>query len=403
MCSENVMSPTARELLASDFHHRYANSHGDGMFNGNRYIEEVDRVSEALAKKLFGARYVDLHSPSGSIACKVPVLALTEDDDLVMELESRCGGFSNLQQLKSTASLIPNLRFSGLPYDFEELNVDGDAAAIQIKRESPRVVVLGATFFLFPHPVSEISDAAREVGATVVYDAAHVFGLVAGKRFQDPFGEGADVITGSTHKTLPGPQAGIVLVKKDKSIADKVTNTLHQSFTGAGHPNIRAVHALLFAEMIEYGERYADQIVRCSRALAEALHSKGFHVVGERKGFTRSHMVVINVSKMGGSYAAAKILDRANITGTPSGIPGVDKVLYGGKISGIRFGTEEAVRLGMTVPQMDEAAEFVRRALIKEEDPSRLARDIAEFREAYQKIHFSFDEGAQAYKYPSAR
>jgi glycine hydroxymethyltransferase len=85
--------------------------------------------------------------------------------------------------------------------------------------------VLGATFFLFPHPVRQISEAANEVGATVIYDGAHVFGLIAGKRFQDPFGEGADVVTGSTHKTLPGPQGGIVLVKKDRKISEKITNT----------------------------------------------------------------------------------------------------------------------------------------------------------------------------------
>ena len=389
--------------MASDLHHRYANSHGDGIFIGNKYIEEIDQISTDLAKQLFGAKYVELHATSGSMACKTPVLALTEENDLVFELEPKCGGFSTILQLRSTPSIIPNLRFTGLPYDYKTLNIDGDAAVRQIRRESPRVVVLGATFFLFPQPVREISAAAKEAGATVIYDAAHVFGLVAGKRFQDPFDEGADIITGSTHKTLPGPQSGVTLIKRDRKMADKVTATLHNSLTGPGHPNIRAAQAILFAEMLEFGEKYADRIIKCSKALAESLHRRGFVVVGEEQGFTRSHMVVINVAKMGGSYAVGKILDKSNITGTPSGIPGVDKVLYSGRISGIRFGTEEAVRIGMDVSEMDEAAEFVARALIKKEEPVRIGTDIAEFRKGYQKIHYCFDEGAPAYKYASAR
>ena len=403
MCSENVMSPSAREVLASDLHHRYANSHGDGIFIGNKYIEEIDQISTDLAKQLFGAKYVELHATSGSIACKAPVLALTEENDLVFELEPKCGGFSTILQLKSTPSIIPNLRFKGLPFDYKKLNIDGDAAVRQIRSESPRVVVLGATFFLFPQPVREISAAAKESGATVIYDAAHVFGLVAGKRFQDPFGEGADIITGSTHKTLPGPQSGVTLIKRDRKMADKITSTLHNSLTGPGHPNIRAAQAILFAEMLEFGEKYADRIIKCSKALAESLHRRGFVVVGEDQGFTKSHMVVINVAKMGGSYVVGKILDRANITGTPSGIPGVDRVLYSGKISGIRFGTEEAVRIGMDVSEMDQAAEFVARALIKKEEPARIGKDIAEFRRDYQKIHYCFDDGAPAYKFASAR
>lgn len=403
MCSENVLSPSARELLASDFHPRYANSHGDGLYIGNRYMEEVDAIAERLAKRLFGARYVELHSPSGSIACKTPIVALTQGDDLVLELEHKYGGYCASGQLRATPSLIPNLRLGGLPYDSERLNIDEDAAVRQIRRESPKLVVLGATFFLFPHPVRSVSEAAREVGATVVYDAAHVFGLVAGKTFQDPFAEGADVITGSTHKTLPGPQGGLVLTKKDKKIADRVTATLHNSLNGAGHPNIRAAQALLFAEMIEFGERYAEQILRCSKALAESLHRRGLDVVGEKQGFTKSHMVVINVSAMGGSYAAGKLLEKANIMGTPAGIPGVDTVLYGGRPSGIRFGTAEAVRLGMGESEMDQASEFILRALTRRDSESGVARDVAEFRKDFQRIHYSFDEGALAYKYSSAR
>ena len=405
MCSENVMSPTAREALASDFQHRYANSHGDGTFIGNKYIEEVDALANELAKELFGAEYVELHASSASLACKLPVVALTQNGDLVLELESKCGGFSSLTQLQLTPTLAPALRAEGLPFNFEEMNIDGDAAVKQIRNKSPKVVVLGATVFLFPHPVSQIVNAAKEAGCVVVYDGAQVFGLVAGKRFQQPFQEGAEIITGSTHKTLPGPQGGIVLLKHKGEMADKITKTLHGSLTGAGHPNLRAAQAVLFAEMIEFGRKYADEIIRTSKALAQALHERGFDVICEKKGFTESHMVVVNVAKMGGSHKVGEVLDKANITATKSGIPGIDKLdsLYSGPISGIRLGTEEAVRLGMGTSEMTEAADFLTRALIKHEDPSKVARDIANFRRNYQRIHYCFDEGAEAYKHCIAR
>jgi glycine hydroxymethyltransferase len=159
----------------------------------------------------------------------------------------------------------------------------------------------------------------------------------------------------------------------------------------------------MFAEMIEFGREYADQIIRSSKALAQALHERGFDVICEKKGITESHMVVVNVSKIGGSHKVGEILDRANIVATKSGIPGVDETLYSGPISGIRLGTQEAVRLGMGPSEMDEAADFLARVLIKKEDPARVAQEIAQFRRDYQKIHYCFDEGADAYKYCSAR
>ena len=117
-------------------------------------------------------------------------------------------------------------------------------------------------------------------------------------------------MTGSTHKTLPGPQGGISLFKKDGELAREVTAIQHGA-TGMGHPNLRAVQAVLFAEMLEFGERYAKQIIRNSQALAQSLAKRGFKVVGEKNGYTKSHMLVIDVSEFGGSYRAAGVLENA--------------------------------------------------------------------------------------------
>ena len=399
------MSPTVREMLSSDFQHRYANVHGSRVFIGNELMENVDELSIDVAKKLFGAAQVDLHSPSASIACKAPLVALTRENDIVMELEPKCGGFASLTQLQATPTLASGLHSEGLPFDFGEMNIDIDSAVKKIRAESPKIVVLGATVFLFPHPISEIAEAAKETGTIVIYDAAQVFGLVAGKKFQQPFAEGAEIITGSTHKTLPGPQGGIILIRDNPEFAEKISTALHESFIGVGHPSVRAAQAILFAEMTEFGEKYAEEVISSSKALAEALYDRGLDVICEKKGFTRSHMVVVNVSKLGGAHVAGKILDKANIEVTKSGIPGIDDLsggLYSGNISGIRLGTEEAVRLGMGPSEMNQVAEFVARALLKKVDPNKIAQDIAEFRKEYQKIHFSFDDGCDPYKYCSA-
>ena len=106
-----------------------------------------------------------------------------------------------------------------------------------------------------------------------------MFGLVAGKQFQRPFEEGAEIITGSTHKTLPGPQGGLILVKHDRKMAEKITAAQH-GVTGAGHPNLRAVQAVLFAEMLEFGQDYARQIIKNAKALAQALSQLSSVITG---------------------------------------------------------------------------------------------------------------------------
>jgi len=133
------MSPTARELLASDFQGRYANSHNDGTFIGNKYIEEVDGIATELAKRLFGVEYVELHSPSASIACRTPMLALAKDGDMILSLEPKDGGFPTIQHLQEMPAVVPSLRTGSLPFDPEQMNIDTDAAIRKIRKEKPRM------------------------------------------------------------------------------------------------------------------------------------------------------------------------------------------------------------------------------------------------------------------------
>jgi glycine hydroxymethyltransferase len=407
MPAENIMSPLARELMGTDFHTRYANLTcwlPSKHFVGNEYMEEVDRATVDLGKRLFNASFVETHIPSATLACETVILALTGQGDLVLELEPKFGGFDSTERLKRVKAIAPSLRTGGIPFECKEMNIDADASVKIVKKQKPKLIMLGGTILLFPQPVSDIVEAADEIGAIVSYDAAHVFGLVAGKQFQDPFGDGARIICGSTHKTLFGPQGGLILSKKYDGSEKEIQDVAHL-FIGGAHPNLFAVLGVVFAELIAYGEEYAKQTVKNTKALGEALYEKGFRVLCPEKGFTESHMVVVNVREMGGSHVVAQMLERANIIPESTGIPGVDKLkdnLYAaedGIISGLRLGGGENARLGMGPSEMKEIATFFERVLLKREDPSSVAEDVIEFKKGFNRIHYCFDDGADPFEY----
>ena len=403
MDAENIMSPLAREFMASDFHHRYPNYDGVSIYSGNRYMEEVESVTEGLAKKLFSAKFVELHAFSGTLACLATLLALTNPNDLVLELDKNNGGFSVLPRLQRTrAGNLALLRSSGLPFDASEMNIDGEAAVKTIKREKPKIVILGATLFLFPHPVRVIAEAAREVNALVAYDGSHVLGLVAGREFQDPLREGAFILMGSTHKTLPGPQSGLFLSKEKNQLTREITEVLHGSIISNHHHYLVPGLAATFAESMTFGQEYAGQVVKNSKALAQALYEKGFKVMCPDKGFTESHQVIVDVSAIGGGHATSEKLEKSNIIVTKSALPrDKTKSLYSGDISGLRFGTQEITRAGMEEREMDEIADFCARILLKKDNPSNTSKEIGDFCKKFQKIRYCFDAGsdADAYEY----
>lgn len=408
MCAENIMSPLARELMGTDFHTRYANLTcwlPFKEFVGNKYLEQVDNAANNLGKQLFDAKFICTHIPSAQLACETVVLALTGSGGLSVELEPQVGGFGSSQRICRCEAFGANLRAGGIPYDLKEMNLDTDAAIKEIRLHKPKHIMLGGTILMFPQPIREIVNAAREVSAQVSYDGAQVLGLIAGKQFQDPFKEGALVICGSTHKTFPGPQGGIILSREYGPSEKRMQQTAHDSLIAGAHPNLIAVLAVVFAELISYGEAYARQTIRNAKGLAEALYEEGFKVLCPEKGFTESHMAIFNVREMGGAHAAGELLEMANIITELSGIPGVDTLkenLYAaedGIISGLRVGGGENTRMGMGVSEMKEIASFIERVLIKKESPSSVREDVIAFKKGFDKIHYCFDEGTDPFEY----
>ncbi len=410
IASENVPSPAVREALMTDFGNRYAEGWpGERVYAGCAYMDRVELLCIDLMKLLFNAEFVDVRPISGVVANLVVYTAFTEPGDIMMALSIPAGGHISMgkKELGGTAGAVHDLVVEYLILDHKELNIDVDKTKKKLKKLTqggtpPKLVTFGGSVFPFPHPVGELADTFHEVGATVSYDAAHVAGLIAGGCFQDPLREGADTVTLSTHKTLFGPQHGAVL--SWERYADRIKRATFPGLVSNHHLHAVAGVAVACAEMLEFGKEYAQQVVKNAKALGQALHERGFSVLAEHKGFTESHVILVDITKYGDGGAIERELEKANIILNRNLLPWDIKAgrhfMHPG---GIRLGTSEVTRLGMKKDEMIEIAEFIKRVVIDREAPEKVGKEVKEFRRDYQKVHYCFENATEAYKYIKVR
>jgi len=408
IASENVTSYAVREALLSDFGHRYAEGWvGERVYAGCRYIDQVEQLAMDLMKDIFRVKHADVRPISGVVANLAVYAAFTQPGDVMMALPITKGGHISMgplygkkgTRIGGTAGAVHGLRVEYIAFNDEEFNIDVDRTVKRVEKYKPKLIMFGASEILFPQPVREIAEVAHSLGAHVNYDAAHVAGLVGAGRFQDPLREGADTMTMSTHKTLPGPQHGAVVTNDDEKF-ELIKQACFPGLLSNHHLSAVAALAVALAELKAFGEAYADQIIRNAKALAQALHDQGFKVLGEKRGFTESHQVMVEVADLGGGMWAEKTLEEANIIVNRNLLPWDIKM---GRSfidpGGIRLGTSEVTRLGMGEGDMEEVAKFFRRVLIDREDPKKVAKDVAEFRREFREIHYAFESAKEAYAY----
>tara|TARA_B100000315_G_C14576613_1_gene588216 strand:+ start:453 stop:1730 length:1278 start_codon:yes stop_codon:yes gene_type:complete len=394
IASENVTSPLVREVSASDFGHRYAEGNpGKRLYQGCKYIDEVENLAVKLAKELFNSDYVNLLPTSGTVANISAYFAFSNPGDTIMALSVPHGG--HISHAELSAAGVRGLKVKAFPFNEKSMNVDIELAINRIRSENPKIILFGASVFLFPHPVKELYDVANEVGATIMYDGAHVLGLIAGKQFQQPLKEGADIVTGSRHKSFPGPQGGIVLSKLEHR--NKIHKSVFPGIVSNHHLHHMAGLAVAIAEMLEFGEAYAKQIVKNSKALAASLSNFGFKVLCEDFGFTESHQILADVSKNGNGTHVAERLEKANIIINKNLLPW-DNIKNATNPTGIRLGTQELTRIGMKEGDMTEIADFFKRIVINGESTEKIKKDVVEFKINFNTVKYCFDEG-DAYKY----
>lgn len=287
---------------------------------------------------------------------------------------------------------LRDLNLTTYPWDEERMEPDVEAACKTIREVQPKVALFGQSVFLFPTPLEEMAAAAKEVGASVMYDGAHVLGLIAGGQFQDPLREGADLMTGSSHKTFPGPQGGFLLSSSDDpAFQRRLNNAMFPGVCSSYHLHHVAGKVMALAEFMEYGEAYAKDTVANAQAFAAALASEGFDVLAESRGYTASHQVLTRHGELdsGAGAKAAKRLEEAGIITNMNMLPGDTKAL---SPSGLRLGVQELTRVGFTPDDMQEVARCYARVLLAHEDPKDVRKDVHELKLNHQVVRYCFNE-----------
>lgn len=413
IASENITSPAVDEACNSDFSHRYAEGWvGQRVYAGCKYIDLIEDMCMELIKKYYNCIFADVRPVSGVVANLALYNAFTSrNNGKLMCLPIPKGGHISHApyQAKSgrliygTAGTVRGLDVQYLAFDEENMNLDPDASAKRIREFKPEMVLFGGSVFLFPHPVKELSEVAKEVGAHVGYDAAHVAGLIGSGYFQDPLREGADAMSISTHKTLPGPQHGTVISNREDLIKD-LKNAAFPALLSNHHLHNVAGLAITVAEMLEFGKEYHKKVIENAKAFGQALSERGFKVLCEHLGFTESHQIVVDIvdfeKTVGLGGDIERLLEEANIIINRNLLPWDirEKRSYLNP-SGLRLGTSEVTRLGMGKSEMIDIAEYFKKLIIDKKDPKKVKEEITEFKKDFQQIKYCFQSSNQAYKY----
>ena len=378
--SENAVSPAARKYLASDLAGRYtlpvsATLDGetvDNSYTGTRYTDQVEALANAAATRLFRARFATTRPLSGHIAALSALVPLLPPRSRLLAIAPEEGGYDGYAPGYIPAVFGYTVR--PLPADGPGHSVDAERAVATIRAERPQAVVLGQSFFLFPYPLREIAEAAHAHDALVFYDASHVLGLIAGGEFQDPLREGADVVFGSTHKSFPGPQGGVLFTDREDLFAQLDPALVWRVFDNA-HWNRIAGLAQTLLEMERCGREYAHTVVENAQHLGRALHDLDVPLVAEAQGFTRSHQLHLDRARLRerhglGVGALARRLEAQRLL--------ID--LVG------RLGTAEVTRLGLAPEDMPRLANLLVRAGLREE---KVAGEVLRWRRTYRTLRFA--------------
>jgi glycine hydroxymethyltransferase len=361
--SENRESDRLRSMFMTDLGGRYTAP--DRFYRGTKYTDELVAFTEDLACLAFKAKFADISPLSGHHANMAVLLSMTGRRDKVISVSPDDGGYPGITQLGLGKLLgLENIYY---PFDERRFNISTDDAIDLITKKGPRLLFFGSSFIPFPHPVREITKA---FSAPSVYDGSHVMGLIAGGEFQDPLREGCSLLIGSTHKSLPGPQGGIIL-SNDEEIFSRVHNAMFPGVVDNIHLDRIAALAVSLIEMLEFGKNYARAVVRNSRALARALAERGVTLKGQADGYTKSHQVLLGYGTPALKSLATR-LEKANIITDEGG----------------RLGTSELTRMGYGPDDMETVAELLSAIILRNKTTDSVKKDVKSFVRRFQKPMF---------------
>lgn len=379
----NVMNPRAEALLARGLGSRPSLGYpGDKYEMGLEAIERIEVIAAELAAEVFGAAFAEVRVASGAMANLYAFMCAAKPGEAVIVPAPEIGGHVT-HQAPGAAGLY-GLAIHHAPVDPERYSVDVDALRAQALKVRPKLISIGGSLNLEPHPIADIRGIADEVGALVLYDAAHMSGMIAGGAWQQPLAEGAHLMTMSTYKSLGGPPSGLVLTNEPR-LARRIEEIAFPGLTANFDAAKAAALAVTLLDWISFGPAYARCMADTSSCLAEALAEEGLDVFSTGRGHTQSHQFAIKAECWGGGQAASKRLRRANILACGIGLP-IEPVE--GDLNGLRLGTPEIVRRGMGPEHMRDLARLIFRAVQGNEEPEAVAHDVTAYRKQFNGYRF---------------
>ncbi len=381
----NVMNPAAEALLSSTLGTRPSlGLPGDKYETGLEAVERIEVLAADLARRVFRADHVELRLPSGAMANLVTFLAVGRPGAAMIAPPASVAGHVT-HHTPGAAGLI-GLVVHDAPVDADRYSIDVDATALLAREVRPVLITVGGSLNLRHHPVPALREIADEVGATLLFDAAHLSGPIAGGRWPNPLEQGAHVMTMSTYKSLAGPPAGLVATD-DTGLAERIVSVVFPGVTANFDVANTAALARTLVDWEAIGADYAAETIAAAAVLAAELEQLGVPVYRPDDGDvpTHSHAFAVDATELGGGDAAARRLRRANLLvssiGTPRGTAPGDAV---------RVGTNEAVRWGLTREHMPRLAELFAAAWSGRDDRlPELADEVSAFRAPFDQVCFT--------------
>ncbi len=387
IASENVMSHRARSQAGSDFAHRYAEGHpGERYYRGTSFIDEIENRLKYNLKILFECDHCEVRPISGTNANEAVFSRFVRPGDMVMANSTPAGGHISHHREGSLGKFTDNI--VDFPMTEDGYHIDVEKTIYLIEKVKPKILVVGKSLFLFPEPVQELSEVCRVHNVRIIYDGAHVLGLIAGKRFQDPLKDGAFLMTASTHKTFFGSQRGLILSNMKREYWRRIDKGAFPGSSSNHHLDTLAQMAICTYEMMEYGEQYAEETIKNAKALASALDRFGFDVEGKEFGYTESHQVAVNVKAFGGGERVSRKLEIHDIILNMNMLPH-EPLNAHDHPEGVRIGVGEMTRFGMGEDEMVRIAELIKECVIENKS---VKEEVNRFRSEYQEVKYSFDE-----------
>jgi glycine hydroxymethyltransferase len=374
IASENFVSPAVMEAMGTPFTNKYAEGYpGRRYYGGCEFADIVEQLAIDRARLLFGADHANVQSHSGAQANAAVYFTFLKPGDSFLGMNLSHGGHLTHGSPVNFSGML----YNALSYGVRSDNglIDYDALRDAARVASPRMIVAGASAYARTIDFEAFASIARETGARLMVDMAHIAGLVAAGLHPSPVPH-ADAVTSTTHKTLRGPRGGLILCKAEHAKA--IDKSVFPGLQGGPLVHVIAAKAVAFGEALRPSfAAYCRQVIANARQMASSLIERGFHVVS---GGTDTHLFLVDLRNRGlTGKVAEKALEAVGITVNKNTVPGETESPF--VTSGIRIGTPAVTTRGMKEGEMRQIAGFIEEALASGAQDSVLRRIRAEVRE----------------------